>query len=137
MKRPDESGQTTVFIVGMSLLAFAIAGLAVDGTRAFLLRRTLQNAADSAAVAAASELDRDAYYSSGGRRVRLDSHSASTTAADYLGRRALEAQSDIDADASGVHVVLRDSSPTTLLRIIGIPEVEVAVEAQAEPETRL
>jgi hypothetical protein len=132
-----DSGQTTVFIVGVSLLAFAVAGLAVDGTRAFLLRRTLQNAADSAAVAGAGELDRPAYYSSGGRTIRLDPRSASATAGSYLGKRGLGATSAIDADESSVHVVLRDSSPTTLLRIIGIDEVGVAVEAAAEPETEL
>jgi uncharacterized membrane protein len=53
-----EHGQTTVLVVGLALVVFAVTGLAVDGTRAFLLRRTLQNVADASAVAAAGEISR-------------------------------------------------------------------------------
>lgn len=68
----NERGQTTVLVLGMALLAFALSGVAVDGTRAWLYRRTLQNAADGAALAGAAELDRSAYYASGGESVVLD-----------------------------------------------------------------
>ena len=43
----SERGQVTVMALGLALMSLVMAGLAVDGTKAFLLRRTLQNAADS------------------------------------------------------------------------------------------
>jgi hypothetical protein len=55
----DERGQIAVLALGLALVVFAIAGLAVDGTRAFLARRSLQNLADAAALAGAGELDTD------------------------------------------------------------------------------
>jgi Flp pilus assembly protein TadG len=133
----DESGQTTILVVGLSLLAFAVAGIAIDGTRAFILRRSLQNAADSASVAGAGELDEAAYYDSGGRKVVLEAASASGTAESYLARKGLPADSAIEADSEGVYVVLRAESPTTFLRLVGIEAIPVAVEARAEPRTEL
>lgn len=126
-----------MLVIGLSLLAFAVTGIAVDGTRAFILRRSLQNAADSATVAGAGELDETAYYSSAGRKVVLDPASASGTANTYLARKGIAARPSVEADESGVYVVMRAESPTTLLRIIGIEAIPVAVESRAEPLTEL
>ena len=130
-------GQTTVLVVGLSLLAFAVAGVAIDGTRAFILRRSLQNAADSASIAGAGELDETTYYSSGGRKITLDPSSATGTAEAYLGRKGIPGRSSVEADFQGVYVVLRAESPTTFLRLIGIGAIPVAVESRAEPQTEL
>jgi Putative Flp pilus-assembly TadE/G-like len=132
-----EVGQTTVLVIGLSLLAFAVAGVAIDGTRAFILRRTLQNAADSASIAGAGELDETTYYSSGGRRIALEPSSASGTAESFLARRGIPARSSVEADSEGVYVVMRAESPTTFLRLIGIDTISVAVESRAEPQTEL
>ena len=131
--RPAEAGQTTILVVGLALVAFAIAGLAIDGTRAFLLRRSLQNAADAAAVAAAGELDTSSLYASGGRNVTLDPDAARAQAIELLSERALPARASISADSTGVTIVLRGSLPTTFLGVVGVSEVPVAAEARAEP----
>ena len=133
MKRLDQRGQATVLVLGLSLVTFAVAGLAVDGTRAFLLRRTLQNAADAAAVAAASEIDTSAYYSSAGRTVVLDLERATEQVATTLGSRAVVARPSVDVSRSGVSVVLRGAVRTTFLGTVGIRRVPIAVEARAEP----
>lgn len=66
------------------MLVFATSGLAIDGTRAFLYRRTLQSAADAAALAGAGELDATRYYASKGRAVRIDPRAAEEVARRWL-----------------------------------------------------
>jgi Putative Flp pilus-assembly TadE/G-like len=85
-----EQGQTTILVVGLALVVFAVAGLAVEGTRAFLFRRTMQNIADSSVLAAAGEIDQSRYYASGGRVLRLDPTQADETARQWLNRRGID-----------------------------------------------
>jgi hypothetical protein len=117
----------------LSLVAFAVAGLAVDGTRAFLLRRTLQNAADGATLAAASEIDTTSYYASGGKSMVLDDAAAQRTATRWLGLRGIQARASIEASAESVRVVLRSDMPTSFLGLVGIDRVSVAAVSRSEP----
>jgi hypothetical protein len=133
MSRADERGYATVFVLGLALVAIAVSGVAIDGTRAFLLRRSLQNAADSAALAAASEIDRAAYYSSGGTEVQIDPPAARARAAEWLGRRGVDAAAVVQADGEGVRVTLRGSVETTFLRVLGVGSVPVAADSTARP----
>jgi uncharacterized membrane protein len=119
----------------MALLAFAVAGVAVDGTRAWLYRRTLQNAADAAALAGASELDRAAYYGSGGDRVVLDAGAGERTASAWLARRAVAARAAIDSTTERVTVEMSGVVPTTFLSLVGIEGIDVGVRADAAPVT--
>lgn len=129
----NERGQTTVLVLGMALLAFAVAGLAVDGTRAWLYRRTLQNAADSAALAGAAELDRSAYYSSGGERVVLDADASERVATSWLSGRELGARAAIRSTDGRVTIEMKGAVATTFLSLAGIDRIEVAVRADAAP----
>lgn len=133
MRRRTASGQTTVLIVGLAVVCFSVCGLAVDGTKAFLLRRTLQNAADAASTAGASELDRTAYYVSGGRRVRLDPEQARIAAERYLSLRGLHVRAGVGADQRSVTVELRSDMPTTFLGLVGIGRVAVGARSRAAP----
>ncbi len=128
-----ERGQVTVLVLGLALVVFATAGLAVDGTRAFLMRRSLQNAADSSAVAGAGELDADLYYASGGQRIELDAAAARQVAIELLAARGLKATVDVDATRRSVTVVLRGFIETSFLGVVGIDRVPVAANARAEP----
>lgn len=119
--------------IGAALVAFAVAGVAVDGTRAFLFRRSLQNAADAAALAGASEIDVETFYARGGARAVLDPAAARATASDWLRRRGLDAVAEVDADDGAVEVALRGRIGTTLLALVGIDDVPVAAAAHAEP----
>ena len=127
-----ESGQVSVFVIGVALVCFAIAGIAVDGTRAFLYRRTLQNAADAAALAGASEIDSRAYYSNRDEVV-LDDRRARTAALEWLARRALPVAADVSATTALVRVGLEGRVSTTFLGLIGITDLPVAAESSAEP----
>lgn len=121
----------------MALLAFAVAGLAVDGTRAWLYRRTLQNAADAAALAGASALDRAAYYRSAGEDVALDESASERVAARWLSTRGLDVSAAVvEATRDRVTVEMRGAVRTTFLSLAGIPSIDVAVSADAAPLAR-
>lgn len=53
----DERGVTMVFLAISALALIAVAGLALDGGRAYGERREMQNAADTAAMAGTRQLD--------------------------------------------------------------------------------
>jgi hypothetical protein len=127
----SERGQVTVMALGLALMSLVMAGLAVDGTRAFLLRRTLQNAADSASLAGAGAIDDDAYYGSGGKTVEISTEEATRTAQSYLELRQIEARVSFEIEADDFRVVLRGASRTLFLGLVGISEVPVAVESNA------
>jgi Flp pilus assembly protein TadG len=129
----SEAGQTTVLVLGLALICFAIAGLAVDGTRAWLYRRTLQNAADASVLAGAAELNRDIYYESAGDIVELDVRAAQGAAAVWLAKRGLPLNTAIHADPTGIRVEVRGAIDTTFLGIVGVRELPVAAVARAEP----
>jgi len=129
----SERGQVTVMVLGLAIMSLAIAGLAVDGTRAFLLRRTLQNASDAASLAGASEINRADYYGSGGRDIALAPEEAARSAREYLALRRIEARVSLDVSEDDVRLVLRGSSNTLFLALIGVSEVPVAVESNAAP----
>lgn len=129
----NERGQTTVLVLGIFIVVFGVVAFAVDGTRAFLMRRTLQNAADSAALAGASELDLSTYYGSGGTRIELDPEAAEQIASDYLARRGIDAKTRIIATTAAVRVEVRAALPSTFLDVIGVKSIPVAAAAVAEP----
>ena len=133
MIRPGETGQTSVLTLGLAFVAMAVAGVGVDGTRAFLLRRSLQNVADAAALSAASELDAVAYHRRGGKDVVLDRDAAEAAAARTLRDRRLPHSAAIEAGPEEVVVALRASAPTLFLGLVGIRRIPVAVEARAAP----
>jgi uncharacterized membrane protein len=130
----SESGQATIFVIGISLVVFAIAGIAVDGTQAWLYRRTLQNTADSSALAGAGELSRSIYYRSGGKVTDLDVRAAREVASQWVGASGLDVRSDLSVDEAGVEVALRGTTATIFLGLIGIDRLPVAAEARAEPQ---
>ncbi|MGH2756825.1 MAG: pilus assembly protein TadG-related protein [Actinomycetota bacterium] len=129
----NELGQVTVLVLGMGLLTFAVSGLAVDGTRAFLFRRTLQSSADAAALAGAAELDRDAYYRSGGRVRKIDEGAARAAALRWIELRGIGSRAAVSIEGDTVVVVLRDRVPTMFLALVGIGWVPVAADAAAQP----
>jgi Flp pilus assembly protein TadG len=128
----NERGQATIMVLGLALVCFAIAGLAVDGTRAFLFRRTLQNGADASALAGASALDETHFRTAGGE-VLIARGSAEAVARSFIEQRGLEVGSTITADDDGVRVLLHGEVTTTFLGLIGIDELAVSAVAEGSP----
>ncbi len=129
----EEQGQVVVLAAGLAVVCFAIAGLAVDGTRAFLARRSLQSAADAAVVAAASEIDAARYYRSGGADVMLSTEAAETVATRLFGERALPGSTSVAVTRESVVLIARSRVETSFLKLVGIDVIPVAVSARAEP----
>lgn len=127
----DQRGQVSLFALGLALVVLAVAGLAVDGTRALLLRRSLQNVADAAALQAADALDVERIYRGGA--VRLAEDNAIDAAAETLQMRGLDALSSVAVDSGSITVVLRGALDTTFLGLVGIESIPVAVESVARP----
>ena len=128
-----ERGFASVLVLGLTMVALGVAGLAIDGTRAFIFRRTLQNAADAAALAGASEIDRTALYASGGRTIVLDPDFARATVREWLARRGLRTEAGMVTEEDAIRVVLVGEVETTFLRVIGVRDIPVRVEAVARP----
>lgn len=128
----NERGQVTVMVAGLALICFAVAGFAIDATRAFLFRRTLQNGADSSALAGATELDIGAFRAGAGNVVVAE-RAAEDVARSFVQRRDLPVTARVDAEADAVRVLLRGRMPTTLLGLVGIEVVDVTAVAEATP----
>lgn len=62
-EREGQNGQAIVLIAIMIAVLVGMAALAIDGSRAYTLRRNLQNAVDAAALAAADNLQQTGSYS--------------------------------------------------------------------------
>ncbi len=74
----------TVFLIGLVALVLMVMGLGWDASNWFLGHRALNNLADGAAIAAASEVDLRVFYASDGRRIELDEEQAVATVRRYL-----------------------------------------------------
>lgn len=129
----NERGSVTVLALGLALVAFAVAGIALDGTRVYLHKQSLQNAADSAALAGASTLDERAFYREGGDRFALDAERAVASARKSIAERGLAVRSDVKVASGAVEVTLRGSISTGWLRVLGISSLQVTAAARAEP----
>lgn len=131
----NQRGQATVLVLGMTMVVFGIVGVAVDGTKAFIARRSLQTMADAAALAGAGELDADRYYMSRGRAAVIDPDAAASAARRWLRFRGLQADADVHVADETVTVTLRGEVPTLFLRVVGVDRLPVAVQAASSPSS--
>lgn len=133
MRYRNQSGQALLLVIGFTLIAFAVSGVAVDGARLWVLRRGLQNTVDAASLAAAARLDSSGFYSSGGTRARIDDAAASQEARDLLAARRLAADIDITVEDDHVRAVATGRLRTSFLSLVGVEELHVVAEASAAP----
>ncbi len=134
--RRDESGTTTLWILGLCLMLFLLGGISLDLWRAFSERRSLAATADAAAVAGASALDEAAYRSSGAvRLVSADAQRrAQASLAEQLDRRALR-DARVEATEEEVTVVVGGTVTFSLLQIAAPgDEFAITVRATARPQ---
>lgn len=145
--RRDESGQTTVLIVGLAVVLLMAIGVVVDATAAYLHRQGLTNVADGAALAGADAGSRneESLYGEGiGSATRLEQQRAVAEAAvvDYL--RATGAQREypgltweVGFDPTRDSVVVSIRAPLDLpLTVPGSPE-RASISARAAAVVQL
>ena len=128
----DEDGQAMILVVILMIGLIAVVGLVTDGGMVFSQRRELQNVADAAALAGATQIDEDAYRASAGETVSLDQAAAYDAAVGYL-----EDEGGLNyavAVAPGrVEVAVSRRATTGFLRVLGIDGVDISASATAEP----
>lgn len=82
--RAGDEGAITLLVIGYAAIALVLLVVGIDTSKVFLAQRTLSAAADSAALAAAQGVDRQAVYAGAlrcGARLPLDPHRADALAA--------------------------------------------------------
>jgi hypothetical protein len=134
----SERGQALIMIVFAAVGLFAFAALAIDGSRVFSDRRHAQNAADTAALAAALAQVRGGDYVTAAT-VRAESNgftsSNSIVEVNLCNVTGLNPPCEglpAGADASQyIQIVIRLNTPTTFARILGWQEVPSVVSAIA------
>lgn len=133
--RRGERGSAAVFVLGMSIVLLACAGLVVDGGLAINARMRVADDAEQASRIAADTIDVDTLRDGGA--VVVDVPAARARAASYLAGRGYAAgQFDVEeTDDGSIRVRVRDVSDTKVLSIIAVPPFEVSASAVAEPRT--
>ncbi|MCW2790385.1 MAG: pilus assembly protein TadE [Aeromicrobium sp.] len=132
--RRDERGSAAIFVIGMSLVLIVCAGLVVDGGLGINARMRVADDAEQAARVAADSIDVDLLRSGGG--LVINEQLARQRAASYLGRRGYGAgQYAIDVDGNQVDVEVRDTTETTLLKLINVDSYDVRATASSVPQT--
>ena len=128
--RRDESGQTTVLIIGLAAVLLMMAAVVTDVSAAYLQRQGLDTLADGAALSAADAgaAGDDAYRGGLSGHLQLDAATARAAVMSYLRRvhafsryPGLTAQVQLDATARRVTVQVR--APIRLpLHVPGSPQ---------------
>ncbi len=125
----DERGTTTLWMLGLVMVLFAVGGIAIDLWNVFSERRSLVAIADAAAAAGASGIDEGTFRSTG--VITLD-----PVRAERLARASIAAEVRSDPiNSITIRVVqdrvIVDLSDTASLTLLGIVTADAEVEVQA------
>ena len=134
--RWSDRGSMTIWMLGLSILILLFGGIALDYWRALALQRELSAVADSAAIAAASGIDEEAYRASAD--VLLDperARSLAHTAVEWQGVPVVA--SDVAVDAESVTVTLTAVLDLGLLGMFVDESEPLTVRASATASPRL
>jgi hypothetical protein len=134
-----ERGAVTLWGIGIVLVLFGVAGLALDTWRVFAERQALAGLADSASIAAATAIDVDLFRATG--VVALDQDQALHRALAYVAAQAPDLDDDIvpvvTFPGNGVEVSLeRDVELTIVGVFLDDDAVHMSVAAYATPGER-
>jgi Flp pilus assembly protein TadG len=125
-----DRGSASVFVVGMIVVLFALAGLVADGGRALNARVEIMDNAEQAARSGANQIDDASLRGTGA--ARIDPVAARDKAITFLSARGYDpARMTVTADANTVSVEVSDTVPTSLLQLAFIDSFDVRGSATA------
>jgi Flp pilus assembly protein TadG len=134
MRRRDERGAATIFVIGMAIVLLVAAGLVIDGGLAINARMKVADDAEQAARAGADAIDLDALRNTG--EVTIEPGLAQSAATDYLSDLGYgTGQYDVTVAGDSVDVTVRDRVATALLELVNISNFDVQAFATASPLT--
>jgi Flp pilus assembly protein TadG len=125
-------GQAFVWVAVLFPFFISIVGLAIDGGVMLSARRELQNVADGAARAGATQIDETTYRASAGQTVVLDQASAQQAAAEYVASEGTGLSASVGTSPQQVVVTVRRTVPTSFLRLVGIRSMPITATADGE-----
>lgn len=129
MRKSDDTGQVTVFVVGIMAALLLLAGLVIDGGDVLAARRVAIDNAEAAARAGAQAVSISSYRSSG--TVVVDPAAATAAADSYL--RGVGEQGTVAVSGDTVTVTIRLRQPLAILSVVGVPSVTVTGTGSAVP----
>lgn len=125
----DDRGGTIIIIAAAAVPMVAFMGISVDTARGYVVKQRLNYAIDGAALAAArSSLDKD--YAKIGRKF-FDANFPS----GFMGVTGLQLKFTLSGDKRRVTVDIDVNMPTTLMRVVGIDDVDISLQAVAQRES--
>jgi Flp pilus assembly protein TadG len=133
-KPSSERGQVLVIIAVAMIGLIGIAGLAIDGSRAFSDRRQAQNAADTAALAAALAYVRtpdDDWTAVGFARADSNGYDDNETT-NFVDVYHPPVDGPYAGNAEYVQVIITSHLDTLFGRVVGIDQITNTVEAVAK-----
>ncbi len=122
-----DAGEVTPFVVLLSVVLVAVAGLVLDAGLAISAKVQALDVAQSAARAGAQQLDLHAYRTQG--ITRLDTGRAASAARSWLTSAGVSG--DASATATTVTVSVYRTSRTQILRLVGVRGLSVSASATA------
>jgi hypothetical protein len=134
MKRNRESGQALVFVALSLVVLTGLVGFAIDIGYLRYTKRRIQTAADSAAIAGASELNNGNFFT-----AALNDSKANGFENGVNGVTVTPTNPPLDAPfnakanaATFVEVQVRKNAPTFFMRIFGVNQAAVGATAVAQ-----
>jgi Flp pilus assembly protein TadG len=146
-RRSHDDRGATIVIVALSLVSLLmVGGLAIDGGRAYALRRQMQNAADAASLDATRVLDR---FQHGQTTAAGDIRAAAVSRAQANGANTITSctlvafdrsslgpcpvsGSSVPSGATGVQVAVTQTEGTFLVRLLGSLDYTATATATAQ-----
>lgn len=126
-RRCDERGSATVWMIGVTVSAFSLVALLLDGGAMLRARSDAFAVAGSAARAGAQQLDPDAAVEG---LTMLDPIAAERAVRDYLDDAGMTGSATIVGDT--VTVTVRSEAELQMLRLVGGDTVSFEATASVE-----
>lgn len=125
----DERGVVLIAGLLLTVALLMVIGTAVDIGNAFIVHRQLVNVADDAALAGSQQLDIAALHQG---TLALDPAQAESAAlATLSGDETLSATAQ--ASGGAINVSVEETTPTILLRLVGLDAFHLHARATAAP----
>ncbi|MDQ6724978.1 MAG: pilus assembly protein TadG-related protein [Actinomycetota bacterium] len=135
----SEAGFVTVWVLGLTIMMLAIAGVTIDFWRAVATQRSVSSVVDSAAIAGSSGIDEAAFRASGGKVVQLDPARARALAQHSLASQPEAARlvdTAIDVTPARITVTAGRQLEFTLVRVLQPGEAPAVLHATSTVDAR-